>query len=286
MSNRIPLFDVWWLAAVLRNWFVIVLTIAAAWELDRILVYALAVLVIGTRQHALVILQHDGTHYHVSRKKRLNNLAMDFLTAWPLGFSTSGYRRYHLAHHRWQGTAADPELSTYGRFAGKWSADANRYQLFISDLLGFGAAEVLVLWDDIMKSRDPKAKLQRYLEIAGMIAWPLGAGGLLTALVGWRLCACVAGLWYGSLLTSFFAAFRLRAYSEHIGSEGTHRWRQPALWRRLLYLPENTWLHWEHHAWPGIPLRKLKSLVGNVALESASPQIASADDHAAPAGHI
>ncbi len=259
MGDRIPLFDFAWLAAVLRNWLVVGLAMAAAWWSQSPVVYLLSILVIGTRQHALAVLQHDGTHYHVSRNKRLNNLATDLLTAWPLGFSSAGYRRYHLAHHRSQGTAADPELATYGRFAGKWSADANVYRLFVLDLLGFGARELWVLWDDIMKSRDQKAGWRGVAEIAGMLMWPVVAGGIVAACGGWAMLGAVAALWYVSLFTSFFAVFRLRAYSEHVGSDGTHRWQEPALWRRWLYLPENTWLHWEHHTWPGVRLRKLKS---------------------------
>jgi fatty acid desaturase len=276
MNDRMPLFDLWWFASVLRNLLLIMLIIAGAWWSHTVLVYALAILVIGTRQHALVVLQHDGTHYHLSRNKRLNDFAMNVFTAWPLGFSSSGYRRYHLAHHRSLGTPDDPELATYGRFAAKWSVNANIYSLFAFDLVGFGARELFGLWDDIMKSRDPKASWERRTEIAGMVLWPVAAGGVLVTFGGWAMLCCAAALWYVSLFTSFFAVFRLRAYAEHVGSDWTHRWHKPALWRRLLYLPENTWLHWEHHTWPGIPLRKLKLVAVDVDQPASAMRTISA----------
>ena len=257
MKYQRVFFDFWWLAAVAKNWLVIVLTIALAWHLNQVFAYLLALFVVGTRQHALAVLQHDGTHYLVSRNKRLNNLAMNLFAAWPLAFSATGYRRYHLEHHRTLGTKDDPELKTYGRFANKWSPDANRLKLFVTDLFGFGAAELLVLWGDIMTSRE--AGPEGRLEVLGIILWPAAIGGLLVSGGNWALLGCAAALWYGSLFTSFFAAFRLRAYCEHVGSDWTHRMSKPRLWQRLLFLPENTWLHWEHHQWPGIPLRHLKA---------------------------
>jgi fatty acid desaturase len=267
MKYQRVFFDFWWLAAIAKNWVVIVLTMALAWHLNQVFVYLLAVFVIGTRQHALAVLQHDGTHYLVSRSKRLNNLAMNLFAAWPLAFSASGYRRYHLEHHRSLGTDGDPELKTYGRFAKKWSPDANRLKLFVTDLLGFGAAELLVLWDDIMMSRE--AGSQGRLEVLGIILWPSAIGGLVVSGGNWALLGCAAALWYGSLFTAFFAVFRLRAYCEHVGSDWTHRMSKPRLWQRLLFLPENTWLHWEHHQWPGVPLRHLKALAPEPALKGA-----------------
>jgi len=273
MNERLPLFDHWWLAAVLRNWLCIALAGSFACWAENALAYAIAILVIGTRQHALVVLQHDGTHYHISRSKRLNNLAMDILTAWPLGFSSSGYRRYHFAHHRFLGREGDPELETYGRFPRKWSAQANVCRLLFSDLIGFGVGELLGLWSDIMRSRDPEARVERYIEIVGMLLWPAAMSALLVAFGDWGLFGRVAALWYVSLFTSFVAVFRLRAYTEHIGSEWTHRLQKPLLWQRLLYLPENTWLHWEHHTWPGIPLRRLKSRTIRLAMPARTAPI-------------
>ncbi len=58
----------------------------------------------------------------------------------------------------------------------------------------------------------------------------------------------------------------------YVGSDGTHRTPQPALWRRLLYLPENTWVHWERDTWLGIPLRKLKSMTAPADRPVSLPQ--------------
>src|SRR5207245_10893270 len=122
-------------------------------KLKHVLVDAPAISTIGTRQHALAMLGHDGTHYHVSRAKRLNDVLTNLFAAWPLAFSSSGYRRWHLEHHRTVGTGADPELMMYRMFGKKWSPDASPRKLFLTDLIGLGSFELLVLWYDLMKWR-------------------------------------------------------------------------------------------------------------------------------------
>ena len=115
-----------------------------------------------------------------------------------------------------------------------------------------------MLWHDLLQWRPAEPAWRRIEETLGLLLWPaIAAGGAVWSL-GWRSALLLALLWYGSLFTSFFAAYRLRCYSEHIGSEWTHRLTKPPLWQRLLYLPANTWMHWEHHTWPAIPLRQMR----------------------------
>jgi len=46
------------------------------------LMYLLAIAIIGARQHALLILMHDGVHYRLFRNRRLNDCVSELL-AWP-----------------------------------------------------------------------------------------------------------------------------------------------------------------------------------------------------------
>ena len=68
--------------------------------------------------------------------------------------------------------------------------------------------------------------------------------------------------------------------SEHVGTEWTHRLGKPPLWQRLVYLPANTWLHWEHHKWPGVPLRQFKVLAPELEeADRARARAADANSH-------
>ena len=59
-------------------------------------------------------------------------------------------------------------------------------------------------------------------------------------------------LWYASLSTAFWAFFRLRVWTEHVGTLQTHR-LSATWWQRALFLPHNTWCHAEHHENAAVP---------------------------------
>ena len=78
---------------------------------------------------------------------------------------------------------------------------------------------------------------------------------IVAVLYSFHLLIALA-VWYGALLTSFWAFFRLRTWTEHGGiienGETTHRIRLSFV-ERILITPHASWSHYEHHAHPGIP---------------------------------
>ncbi|MBL8565461.1 MAG: fatty acid desaturase [Hyphomicrobiaceae bacterium] len=66
----------------------------------------LAVVAIGASQHQLGGAIHEGTHYMLFDDRRLNELASDWLAAFPIYTSTYAFRLHHLAHHQF---VNDPE---------------------------------------------------------------------------------------------------------------------------------------------------------------------------------
>ena len=237
-----------WFGAMLLNWAVLIFFMAAAALLDTLFFYVLAVFVIGTRQHAIAILAHDGAHRHASPIRWLNDGATCVLGFWPLGIGLDGYRKFHFAHHQHLGQEGDPELVHKRRFADKWRLETSPLQLFLTDLLGFAWREVVFA---IVLMRPARA-----MDVIGPLSM-IGAAVFLAVSNG---LADLIIVWYLALYTSFWAVFRMRAYTEHVGTTGTYHLTEPAWWKKLLYLPANTWLHWEHHKWPGIPSWRLAHL--------------------------
>src|SRR5258707_228012 len=86
-------------AAIFRQWGFIAVTIAAAVYCHHWAVYALAMVVIASRQHTLVVIMHDATHYRLFTNRTANDLVSDLFCAFPVGISTLGYRLEHLPHH-------------------------------------------------------------------------------------------------------------------------------------------------------------------------------------------
>jgi fatty acid desaturase len=258
LSASRPPLDLAWVAAILANWLVVTGAFFYALRSGNWTSYLLAVFIVGTRQHALAVLGHHAAHYHVSRNKRLNDWLANLFAAWPIGYSLSGYRRLHFEHHRTVGTVADPEMMMFRKFARKWSADADTFKLFVTDLLGCGTHELLVLWYDLMRWQPLTPVSRRVEEYLGLLLWRVGAVVVIALTCGWWASVTVVLLWYGALVTAFFAAYRLRCFYARVASAERYCGREPALWQRLLYLPANSWLLWEHYTWPGVPLRQLK----------------------------
>ncbi len=66
-------------------------------------------LFIATRQHAILVLYHDGVHCLVARSRRVNDFIVNSVVGVPLLLPIHLYRALHLSHHRHLGAACDPE---------------------------------------------------------------------------------------------------------------------------------------------------------------------------------
>lgn len=238
-----------WSISVAVNWLVIVAAIVLAYRFDHLAGYALAVLVVGTRQHALAVLAHDGAHLHVTRIQWLNDAVTSVFCFWPLGVGLHGWRKFHFKHHRTVGTPDDPELQIKRKYPKRWSPETNQRRQFLADILGFSALEATML----IRLAPPERKI----DVLGPIATIVICWVAVLYWADWRALA----IWHVATGTSFWAMFRLRAFTEHVGTTSTHRLSEPPLWKKLTYLPENTWLHWEHHKWPAVPARQLRDQV-------------------------
>lgn len=241
---------VYWLYRVGVNWAVVVAAMGLAlwsWWLVPVAWFAIA-----TRQHALSILGHDGAHGHICARSWWNDALANVFCLWPINADVRSYRTMHFAHHRLLGTAADPERDLHAL-----SSDPRRARRFMLDMLGGGLREVIAAAATVRPS--PAV----YVGNAVMAL-------LFVAMGAWL----VPVLWWVSLATAYWAIFRLRVYTEHVGAPGgTHRQKRPPLWQRLVYLPELTWLHWEHHRSPGTPLLALSSDV-DIEYGAACPRCA------------
>ena len=56
---------------------------------------------IGARQHALIIMGHDASHYRYLPKRWQNELFSNFFLMWPVFASVEGFRKFHSTHHQY-----------------------------------------------------------------------------------------------------------------------------------------------------------------------------------------
>ncbi len=94
-----------------------------------------AIVLIGAGQHQLSGLAHEGVHHILFRNRKLNDIASDLLTMFPLFSSIHHYRLQHLAHHQFvNDPERDPDISQL-KTSGHWLPFPILKQAFIRTLL-------------------------------------------------------------------------------------------------------------------------------------------------------
>ena len=103
-------------AAILHDIAVLGAAIGAAlWFWPNPLAIVLAVLVIGTRQHALFVIAHDAAHYLLFENRKINDFA-GRACATVQGLSMCTYRVIHRLHHNNLYGELDPDTALHGGY--------------------------------------------------------------------------------------------------------------------------------------------------------------------------
>ncbi|MDE2362418.1 MAG: fatty acid desaturase family protein [Hyphomicrobiales bacterium] len=224
------------------------------------LVTALCVVVIATRQHALLVMLHDAAHYSLSANRKLNDLVGALFCAFPFSVSMRRYRANHLAHHRYANTQADPDLpdntapASLGGLAKTLAADL----CFLSipnylrrtgkfGVLGIFREKGAGWWTE-------RAEFLSFLLVAvSLVAW-------------FDLWKPVVLYWIVPLFSVLQVILRARGYSEHAGRMDEQdeilqsRTIDAGALERFLLAPGNVNRHLEHHLYPSIPFFNLEKV--------------------------
>lgn len=254
------------MAAILLEWLCIIVTLRIALYVGDWRLYGVAFVVIAARQHALFILYHDATHYHLTRHRTLNDFLINLAIGVPGIVPVEFYRPLHLEHHQQTGTANDPERRfLYHR--QPWDFRPLSGKLLLRQLLGD-----LLLINTLRNLRAYKAaggaspKMTRPAFAASVI-W-LG----LLAFIAWQTSAqtilLIAFFWFVPLATLGTLLQKIRSIAEHSGGpDVTPGWREwTYAWKvgyagRFFIWPYHINLHLHHHRSANHPWHVLPRLV-------------------------
>ncbi len=255
------------IAATGQEWVAIISAIALCSFFWNPALYVVAIIVIGSRQHALLILGHDASHYRFLPTRSQNDLFANLFLMWPTFASVEGFRKFHSTHHQYTNL----------------SGDGNRHIWYTHDAMG----ELEPGW------RFPKTRLGLGLLLLRRAFFLTGIFWIVRGLVGaslipsasWMIGAKIAfyssvigaltffEAWEGFLLfwlvpfcTWHIAVQYTRIICEHsavASSEEEYaitRTTIPTFLESLLVLPRNVGYHLEHHWYPSVPFYRLPDL--------------------------
>jgi len=258
-----------WLLAVSGEWLIIGLTMWVCNLWPYWWLWVLGIFVIGTRQHAMGIMAHEGVHYLVARRKFWNDLLANLFCSYSLTYPVEGYRTNHLIHHHWLDTPIDPERASIDNYPADWMYPMPKRQ-FVT----------MVLRDVIGIYQFQTAKLYKYVWVLpdGMVPHVIKVGlfhsfFIILALATGHLWTYLL-LWILPMFTVALLCFRLRTAAEHSGlrklekrytrqevdTVATTRTVSGCPIAGFILAPYNMSFHIEHHLYPSVPVFRLRDL--------------------------
>src|SRR5436190_17652681 len=260
--------------AVLADIAVLVIAIGVAlayWP--NALVIIAAVIIIGSRQHALFVIAHEAAHYLLYERRWLNDL-VGRACAMVQGLSMCTYRVIHRLHHNNLYGALDPDTALHGGYprgrmylARKLVKDLSgltawkTYAYFLGGAPALNTATNVAVrpLDDTSAKLRAEARTDRNMVIGFHIALLIvfaASGYLVQYLV----------LWVLPLVTVVQAILRLRAIAEHAATTDfsspltAARTNLGPAWLRWLIFPHHVNYHIEHHLYASVPQYHLPRL--------------------------
>ena len=260
--------------AVAEDFAILALAIGAAlYWWPNPLALAPAILIIGSRQHALFIIAHDSAHYLLFASRTLND-AVGRLCATIQGLSMCSYRVIHRMHHNNLYGELDPDTALHGGYprgrmylvrkllkdlTGQTAWKTYAYFLFAAPALNTATHKAIRPLDDTSERLRAEARSDRNWVIAFHLLALVAAaasGYLLQYLV----------LWVLPLVTVVQAILRLRAIAEHGATTDfsspltAARTNLGPAWLRWLLFPHDVNYHIEHHLYASVPMYNLPRL--------------------------
>src|SRR5215510_1157200 len=239
------------------KWIVIAAAIILCSSFWQPMLYLLAVLVIGSCQHALLILGHDASHFRILSVRWQNDLFANFFMMWPTFASVEGFRKFHSTHHQFTNLPNDGNRHIWythdaaGDLAPGWRFPKTRLGLAWL-LLGRASFVTGMFW--ILRGLVGASFIPSpHWMVASKIAFYSSVAGALTLFDAW---AALLLFWIMPYCTWHIAVQYVRIICEHSAVQSEEEEYSitpttiPTRIRSLFFLPRSVGYHLEHHWYP------------------------------------
>lgn len=247
--------DIRALGIVLMTWGMIAGAFALAILWPNPLTILAAILVIGGRQLGLGVINHDCAHHAFFSNKAVNEFVGHWVAGAAINTSVHAYRAYHLKHHKYAGTAEDPDKWMVKDYPITPERLKRKLMRDITGRTGFR---------DTMK----QIRAFSFEKNTPWFVFHVFLLGALTAIgAPWAYL-----IWWAANLTVYPTIVRIRQIGEHgvaldrdsLDARENTGTTLISWWERLLIGPNYVNFHLEHHhfaAVPGYNLPKLHALL-------------------------
>jgi len=259
------------------NWSLIVLAfvIPAIWL--NPLNICISLLVLANRQLGLSILMHECAHYSLFKTRPLNNWLGQVFFAAPILANVSGYRSYHLKHHREAGTTDDPDYPNYKDYPVSKMSLLRKTARDFSGLTGIKMIYAMLLMNAGILSYDLSyqgrkndqqlSKLSIVKNLLKNLCLPFTIQLAMFSVLYVSGHAWLYSLWWISYLTVYMFLLRIRNAAEHANvpdlldkDPRLHARTTYAIWwERMTFAPNFVNFHLEHHWQANVPCYHLKA---------------------------
>ncbi|MGI8726303.1 MAG: fatty acid desaturase, partial [Solirubrobacterales bacterium] len=189
-------------------WIVAIGGIAIFWAAPAWYTFALAFVLVSSRQQALLNCEHECVHRKFVGSRKLNELLGTWLCAAPVGSPFAAAQARHLAHHRLLGMPQDPDHILHSSAPPKDSR-LGLISYFVKGLLG-GYAVMVLLGEKHETGRPEREAVKRDFAALAITQLVLFAG--LTLAFSWWV---YPALWLAPLATLTALSHLVRNFSEH-----------------------------------------------------------------------
>jgi fatty acid desaturase len=274
-SNPLPIETVRRLSAlnswksfghILLDWVQMIAAAVVCWQVLQwnlyagIPVYLLTIIFIGSRQHALSILMHEGSHYRLMKNRLANDFFAELFTAWPMNISMRNYREHHFPHHRSPNTDADPDWRLRSQDES-WEFPKTVRGLVTMFLFDFCGLRFVDQYRSFGRYAFPEKRKRDWIDLVRQVFNVT----LVVSLTYFGLWIPYLLLWIVPTLSWLKVALRMRTIAEHYALDYSHMYRQTRTTyangiERILIAPHNIGYHLDHHLYPSVPFYNLRAL--------------------------
>ncbi|MGD9501305.1 MAG: fatty acid desaturase family protein [Methyloceanibacter sp.] len=255
------------IAATAGQWAAIALAIALCTTFWHPALYVLAVLIIGSSQHALLILGHDASHFRTLPVRWQNDLFANLFMMWPAFASVEGFRKFHGTHHQYTSLPNDGNRHIWythdaaGDLAPDWQFPKTRMALawLLLRRAAFLTGAFWIVRGLVGSTLVPSPGWMR----AARFCFYASGAAALTYLGAWQAFFLY---WIVPFCTWHIAMQYIRLICEHSAVESDEeeysitRTTIPTFLESVFILPCNVGYHLEHHWYPSVPFYHLPRL--------------------------